>query len=60
MKLLLFSCLALIALLSLSACEDEREQRHYRGGSVSTTTTEETTVQRPASATTETQTVRPY
>jgi hypothetical protein len=62
MKRLILSGLSAAALVSFSACEDEREYRHDHdhGSRVSTTTTEETTMQRPVGATTETRTIRAY
>jgi hypothetical protein len=62
MKILILSCLSAAALVSFSACEDEREHHHdhNHGAQVTTTTTEETTVHQPVDATTETRTIRAY
>src|ERR1700722_13565363 len=57
-KILFLPWLALAASISFSACADEHEHHHDHDSHVSTTTTEETNIQRPVSATTETQTIR--
>ena len=63
MKTLILSSIAAAALLSFSACEADGEHRHDRdhdrGGRVTTTTTEESTVRHPVEAT-ETHTIRSY
>lgn len=63
MKKLILSCLATASILALSNCrsryEHEHHDRHHRG-STTTTTTEETTLTRPSSQVTETQTIRSY
>ena len=59
MKTLIIACLATAAFLSFSACETVEEHPAPTVHST-TTTVEESTVHRPASATTETRTIRAY
>jgi outer membrane protein assembly factor BamE (lipoprotein component of BamABCDE complex) len=59
MQILLLSCLALAAFLSLSGCTTV-EAKPEPTVHTSTTTTEQSTIHRPAGVTTETQTTRSY
>ena len=62
MKAILLFSLSAAVIATFSACESdgENDHDHDRGGRTVTTTTEETTLARPVSATTETQTIRSY
>ena len=59
MKILIISCFATVAILSISGCTTV-ETPHEPAVQSTTTTTEETTVRHPAQATTETRTIRSY